>query len=117
MLLGYLIFAVVNIVMIADLIKAIRTKKYMDILCVLFILPFNVFFISTMILGGSAFNDAVNDYSLYQPGHYYLVSHGNYTEVSYGQYMYAKIIEVIGIASFGIAFILGFIRTFHVNDD
>ena len=105
MILAYIVFGLILIKTIVEIKNAIIAKKYTQLSSTLFFLPFFVFFISTLILGGSAFNNAATDYELYQAGHYYLDSHGVYTEVSYASYLYAKIIEVIGLVSFGIGFI------------
>lgn len=112
----YLIFAIVCIGIVFRIIQMIRKKKYADLFSALFMIPFLGFFISVVYFGGSAFNDAANSYPLYQPEHYYLFSHGNYTEVSHGIFLYLQIIEVIGIISFVIGFILSFIRAFRYND-
>lgn len=105
MILAYIVFGLILIKTIVEIKNAIIAKKYAQLFSTLFYLPFFVFFISTLILGGSAFNNAATDYELYQSGHYYLVSHGVYTEVPYASYLYAKIIEVIGLVSFSIGFI------------
>ena len=83
MVVFYLIFALIIIGnIIYSVIKAVRTNRYGDLISMLLMLPFLIFTVSLMQLGGSAFNDAANSYSQYQQGHYYLMSHGNYKEVA-----------------------------------
>ena len=110
MVIAYLLFAWFSVSHIISAIKSIKSKNYFDTVIAVLSLPFLIFFISSIILGGSAFNDAAADYELYQAGHYYLVSHGDFTEVTYGQYQYMKIIEIVGIGTFLINFILAAIR-------
>lgn len=110
MILGYVIAAVIVINTIYEVEKVIISKKYTDLLILLLFIPFLVFLFSTMILGGSAFNNASTDYELYQADHYYLCSHGNYTEVTCGTFLYAKISEVIGIISFGVVFVISIVK-------
>lgn len=118
MILSYLILAFIVGNIIYSIIKAIRIKKYTDLLSLLFEIPFFAFFISAMIFGGDAlFYDAAKNYPLYQQGHYYLFNHGDYTEVSYSVFLYMQIIEVIGLISFGIGLILSFIKRDKSNDN
>ena len=114
MLIAYLIFLITLFGTIRESRRVIVTKKYKDLFPIRLSIPFFVFFFSTLILGGSAFNDAATDYELYQAGHYYLFSHGSYTEVTYRCYLYAKIMEIVGLACFGISFILSILKT-HRN--
>ena len=116
MVIAYLLFAWFSVSHIISAIKSIKSKNYFDTLIAVLSLPFLIFFISSIILGGSAFNDAAADYELYQAGHYYLVSHGDFTEVTYGQYQYMKIIEIVGIGTFLITFILAAIKNFRNQD-
>lgn len=116
MVIAYLLFAWFSVSHIISAIKSIKSKNYFDTVIAVLSLPFLIFFISSIILGGSAFNDAATDYELYQAGHYYLVSHGDFTEVSFGQYQYMKIIEIIGIVTFLITFILVAINNFRNQD-
>ena len=106
----YLFFAIFVCIFIFNGIKAIRNKKYSDLLISLFTVPFFVFAVSSIIFGGDAFHNAAKDYPLYEQGHYYLCSHANYTEVSRDVFVYMKTIGIIGLISFGIAFIWGIIR-------
>lgn len=119
MTVAYVILAVIVGDSIFKTIKAIRQKKYSDLLLLLLTIPFFVFFISACFLGGDALNDAAKNYPLYQQGHYYLVNHGRYTEVSQPVFIYMQIIEIIGLISFGIAFILSVIsdRKSKSNDN
>ena len=110
MVIAYLLFAWFSVSHIISAIKSIKSKNYFDALIAVLCLPFLIFFISSIILGGSAFNDAAADYELYQAGHYYLMSHGDFTEVTYEQFQYMKVIEIIGIGTFLINFILAAIR-------
>ena len=98
------------LVFIKDAIKAALAKKWLDVLAFLLFLPFLFFFLTSCILGGSAFHDAQTDYALYQTGHYYLFSHGTYTEVSYSQFKFMETVEIVGISTFVIGFIIVVIR-------
>lgn len=111
MIFSYIICALILIKTFHGIRKAVSTKQYAELLPLLLCIPFQVFFISTLILGGSAFNNAPADYDLYQEGCYYLCSHGRYTEVTYGVYLYAKIIEIVGIIFFAAGVVVGFIRS------
>ena len=110
MVIAYLLFAWFSVSHIISAIKSIKSKNYFDTVIAVLSLPFLIFFISSIILGGSAFTDAAADYELYQAGHYYLMSHGDFTEVTYEQFQYMKVIEIIGIGTFLINFILAAIR-------
>lgn len=107
-------FHIISIVVFSGLIyssaKAIKHKKYQDLVSILLLLPFFLFFFITAILGGSAFNQAQVSYEHYQAGHYYLMSHGNYTEVTYAQYLVARISEVIGLGSLAFCLLWTIIR-------
>ena len=108
------VFLIITIVLLSGLIssalKAIKQKNYRDLVSVLLLLPFFIFFVITAMLGGSAFNQAQTSYEHYQAGHYYLMSHGNYTEVTYAQYLVAKISEVVGLGSLALCLLLTMIR-------
>lgn len=118
MIIAYIILALIVGNTIYSIIKAIRKKKYTDLLSLLLGIPFFIFFISAGIYGGDAlFYDAAKNYPLYQQGHYYLFNHGKYTEVSYNVFLYMQIIEIIGLISFGIGLILSFIRRNKSNDN
>ena len=116
MIINYLMFAIFCVVLVFNIIKAIRKKEYAVLLSVFLFIPFFVFFISYMKFGGSAFNDAASSYLLYQQGHYYLASHGKYTEVTHDVFLYMKIIEVVGIVTFGIGAIRAFIWNIRFKD-
>ena len=105
-----IISLIIGLYIVASFIKAIKNKKYLDLVSLLLLLPFFLFFIISLILGGSAFNDAQSDYEYYQAGHYYLVSHGDYTEVTYYQYLFAMILEIVGLASLPISILWAIIR-------
>jgi hypothetical protein len=113
MYLAYLIGALMLFFFIKNIIQCVKSKNFFDLTIGLLLLPFIFFFYISILFGGSAFNDAATEYELYQAGHYYLVSHGQWTEVSYGKYIAVLISEIVGIASFIIAFILGLIRILH----
>ena len=112
MVAAYFISALIFFSTIKSVVQSIKTKKYGELLLNLLVLPFQFFFLISLIFGGSAFNDAANEYELYQAGHYYLVNHGQWVEVSYGKYMFVLVSEIVGISSFVIAFILNLIRIF-----
>lgn len=96
-------FLVAEVVVI---IKCLVEKKYFDALHGALFIPFTVFFISSVILGGSAFNNASADFESYREGAYYLFNHGDYTEVTLGQYRYMKCIEIAGWSGFVLEIIL-----------
>ena len=66
-------------------------------------IPFLLFFVANVCLGGSALHEAETAYELYEAGHYYLCSHGTYTEVAYGIYLFMMILEIVSFALFGFA--------------
>ena len=66
-------------------------------------IPFLLFFVANVCLGGSALHEAETAYELYEAGHYYLCSHGTYTEVTYGVYLFMMILEIVSFALFGFA--------------
>ena len=67
-------------------------------------IPFLLFFVANVCLGGSALHEAEMAYELYEAGHYYLCSHGTYTEVTYGVYLFMMILEIVSFALIGFAF-------------
>ena len=97
------------------MIKAIKAKNWLQACALLLFLPFTVFMFISALLGGSALNDAANDYEFYQAGHYYLCNHGRWTEVSYGQYLVVMIAEIVGFSCFAPAFILGYVD--HMKEE
>ena len=101
------LFIVIDVI---NIINAIRSKKYLDILEGVLLLPFVVFMSSVMVFGGGAEPNADVLYDLYEEGHYYLSDHGNYVDVSYEIYTYMRIVEIIGIAFFFIGFAFVLIR-------
>lgn len=104
------IFLIIEIIYIIYIVfKAIKKKEMKGLIFLLLLLPFNIFWWSSVILGGSAFHHAELKYELYQVGHYYLFSHGVYTEVGKEQYIYMQIIEVIASVCFGICFVIALI--------
>ena len=80
-------------------------------------IPFLLFFIANVCLGGSALHHAEMDYELYEAGRYYLCSHGDYTEVAYGVYLFMMILEIVSFALFGFAIGRIIVSTFRGNDD
>ena len=80
-------------------------------------IPFLLFFVANVCLGGSALHDAETDYALYKAGHYYLCSHGDYTEVAYGVYLFMMILEIVSFALFGFAIGRIIVSVFRGNDD
>ena len=103
---AYVILAAVAVNTVYAVWKAITTKNYATLIPLLLSIPFFAFFVVSLFLGGSAFHDAETDYELYEAGHYYLCSHGRYTEVTYGSYLCVKVLEIVGIISFVIGFIV-----------
>ena len=110
---GIIIVIIIGVCLYLNLfrmiVSCIKNKQYLGLIYALMSLPFLIFMSSSMMLGGSAFNDVATEYELYQPGRYYLVSHGSYTEVTKIQYLYMQIIEIIGISTFFISFALALI--------
>ncbi len=108
--------AIMMALLVADIvsvIKCIIQKEYLAALHGALIIPFILFFASSIILGGSAFNDAATDYESYSDGSYYLVNHGDYTKVTLGQYRYMKCIEVAGWSGFVLYIILIALTSFY----
>ena len=103
---AYVILAAVAVHTVYAVWKAITTKNYATLIPLLLSIPFFVFFVVSLFLGGSAFHNAETDYELYEAGHYYLCSHGEYTEVTYGSYLCMKVLEIVGVISFVIGFIV-----------
>ena len=112
----YLVSALILFPFIKAIIDTIKTKNIRDLLICLLSIPFQIFIISVILLGGSAFHDAANDYELYQAGHYYLVSHGQWTEVSYPTYIFVLVSGIVAILTFPIAFVLSFFRAFSIKE-
>ena len=110
MLLVYIVFILAIISTIRGIFKAIKKKSIKDLFLSILPFPFFFCFFLGVISGGSALNNAQNDYELYQAGHYYLESHGKWTEVSYSRYMFVFISEIIGFSSLAITLILGIIQ-------
>ena len=81
-----------------------KPVKRVTLNSLLAVIPFLVFFLSNVCLGGSALHDAEMDYELYETGRYYLFSHGTYTEVSYGIYLFMMVLEIVSFALIGFAF-------------
>ena len=80
-------------------------------------IPFLLFFVANVCLGGSALHEAETAYELYKAGHYYLCSHGTYTEVTYGIYLFMMILEIVSFALFGFAFGRIIVSAFCGYDD
>ena len=80
-------------------------------------IPFLLFFVANVCLGGSALHEAETAYELYEAGHYYLCSHGTYTEVTYGIYLFMMILEIVSFALFGFALGRIFVSAFSGYDD
>jgi uncharacterized membrane protein YgdD (TMEM256/DUF423 family) len=115
MVIAIVILVILSVSATVNLIKSIQKKKLIEIIPAISTIIFLVFMISSLFLGGSANNDAANNYELYEEGCYYLISHNRYTKVTYEQYQYMKIIEPIGIISFLIGFICLFINNIKVK--
>ena len=79
--------------------------------------PFLLFFIANVCLGGSALHEAETAYELYEAGRYYLCSHGTYTEVTYGVYLFMMILEIVSFALFGFALGRIIVSAFSGYDD
>ncbi|MBQ7390930.1 MAG: hypothetical protein IJW02_07510 [Clostridia bacterium] len=108
--------AVIGALTVADIVSIVKClieKKYLAALHGALMIPFMLFFVSSVILGGSAFNDAAKDYESYREGAYYLVNHGDYTEVTRVQHQYMKCIQIIGFAGFALDIILIILTFFY----
>ena len=94
-----------------------RPVRHVTLNSLLAVIPFLVFFLSNVCLGGSALHEAETAYELYEAGHYYLCSHGTYTEVTYGIYLFMMILEIVSFALFGFALGRIFVSAFSGYDD
>ena len=94
-----------------------RPVRHVSLNSLLAVIPFLVFFLSNVSLGGSALHDAETAYELYEAGHYYLCSHGTYTEVAYGVYLFMMILEIVSFALCGFAFGRIIVSAFSGYDD
>ena len=94
-----------------------RPVKRVTLNSLLAAIPFLLFFVANVCLGGSALHEAETAYELYETGHYYLCSHGDYTEVAYGVYLFMMILEIVSFALFGFAFGRIIVSTFRGYDD
>ena len=94
-----------------------RPVKRVTLNSLLAAIPFLLFFVTNVCLGGSALHEAETAYELYEAGHYYLCSHGTYTEVAYGVYLFMMILEIVSFALFGFALGRIFVSAFSGYDD
>ena len=93
-----------------------KPVRHVTLNSLLAVIPFLVFFLSNVCLGGSALHEAETAYELYEAGHYYLCSHGTYTEVTYGVYLFMMILEIVSFALFGFALGRIFVSVFDGTD-
>jgi len=111
---GMKVFHIISLIMgvglVTSSIKAIKEKKYLDLITLLLLFTFFLFFYISVIWGGSAFNDAQANYENYQAGCYYLMSHGEYTEVAYWQYLFMMVLEVVGVSSIPLSILWAIVR-------
>ena len=64
---GYFMIVAMNVILIYGTIRSIVQKKLFDVIQCFCVLVFNVFLVSSIIFGGSAFlGDAPVDYDLYE---------------------------------------------------
>lgn len=110
------LYVVLTALVIGILYALWRPIKRPHLISPLFI-PFLVFFVASVCLGGSALHDAATDYELYEAGRYYLCSHGDYTEVAYGVYLFMMILEIVSFALVGFAFGRIIVSAFRGYDD
>ena len=94
-----------------------RPVKRVTLNSLLAVIPFLLFFVTNVCLGGSALNEAETAYELYEAGHYYLCSHGTYTEVTYGIYLFMMILEIVSFALCGFALGRIIVSAFSGYDD
>ena len=94
-----------------------RPVKHVMLNSLLAAIPFLLFFVANVCLGGSALHEAETAYELYEAGHYYLCSHGTYTEVTYGVYLFMMILEIVSFALCGFALGRIIVSAFSGYDD
>lgn len=94
-----------------------RPVRHVTLNSLLAVIPFLLFFVANVCLGGSALHEAEMDYELYETGRYYLCSHGTYTEVTYGIYLFMMILEIVSFALFGFALGRIMVSAFSGYDD
>ena len=113
---AYVVLVLIAVNTIYSVYKAVKTKEYSQLITSLLTIPFFLFVIVSLFLGGSAFHDAEAEYERYEAGHYYLCTHGRYTEVTYGSYLCVMIMEIVGIITFALNCILSFRSKFRGED-
>ena len=113
---AYIVLVLIAVSTIYYVYKAVKTKEYSHLITLLLTIPFFIFFVLSLFLGGNAFHNAEAEYELYEAGHYYLCSHGGYTEVTYGVYLCMMIMEIVGIITFALSFILSIRSHFRGED-
>ncbi len=106
MIFAYILAIALFIGSVKGIFDGIKKKDYLAVAGFVFILPFWFFMLSSFVLGGSVSHNAAENYEFYEQGKYYLQNHSHYLEVTKQQYDYMKIVEMIGIPSFCVAFIL-----------
>lgn len=94
-----------------------RPVRHVTLNSLLAAVPFLLFFVANVCLGGSALHEAETAYELYEAGHYYLCSHGTYTEVTYGVYLFMMILEIVSFALCGFALGRIIVSAFSGYDD
>ena len=100
----YLTSAVFVVLMIHGVIRAVREKKWTDVFYSLVMLPWLMWMTASFKYGGTAFNDAAQNYEAYLAGHYYLRSGSDYTEVSYEIFQRLRTLQVVGMISWAVGF-------------
>ena len=103
MTLVYFLGVLFCIVSLYNMITDFRKKQWIKGLSNLLILPWVAFFVVSLALGGSAFNDAEHVFSGYQVGHYYLQNHSTFTEVSADVFHRMRVLEIVGWVFYGAA--------------
>ena len=111
------LFVVLSTLAVGFLYTLWRPVKHVTLNYLLAAIPFLLFSVASVCLGGSALHHAEIDYELYEAGHYYLCSHGTYTEVTYGIYLFMMILEIVSFALVGFAFGRIIVSAFCGYDD
>lgn len=110
MIMFYIFSLIIGIGLVKSSVQAIQEKKWLDLVSLLLLVPFFLFFFISVLWGGSAFNDAQADYEFYQEGHYYLESHGDYTEVTCIQYLLMMLLQIVGLSSIFLSLVWAAVR-------
>ena len=107
--LTYVVLLLLYFLHIRSVVLSIRKKDWIGLLSFFLVSLFFISFVIRILFGGSALHDAEKGYAQYQAGHHYLMSHGNWTEISHEKYLFVLIAEIVGLAAWGLSFLLNII--------